>query len=185
MSLKPIVEEIENYEDKTPSSTDRPFPDFIIESEDGQEIPCHRVFLATWSKVFRAMFESDMKEASENRLKLEFQAEVLQQFVDFFYDTEVRSDILLKNYEDFLNLSEKYDLDLLKLKTELVLMKNLSLENTVDYYMLGDLYNAKHLKDAAKKFMINNKNCLKDTKLATMLKSYDSDKVVDIMQILL
>ena len=182
------MKKIEEYpgKNKAPLSKMKHFTDFKIESEDGVEIPCHRVFLASRSNVFFTMFESQMKEASEGKIKLNYNSEVLQSFVDFFYESSVKADILLKYHEEFLNLSEQYDLELLKLLTEYVLIKNLSVQNMAEYFMLADLFNAQELRDAARKFLINNKDCFKeDDYLTNQLKTFDADRIFEIMKIVL
>ena len=166
-----------------PSSKDKLFTDFVIESEDGLDIKCHRVFLASHSSVFKAMLESDMTEARDRRLKLDFCGELLQHFVDFLYDTTLDTEIVLKHYEEFLNLSEQYDIKRLKLQTEDILMKNLSTELMTDYYVLGDLYNAENLKEAARTFMVNNKDWFKDKEFTEQLQKLHPERIVEIMRI--
>ena len=168
-----------------PTSRDKLFTDFAIESEDGMIIKCHRVFLASHSTVFKAMLESDMKEARDKRLKLKFSGEILHHFVDFLYDTFLKTKIILQHYEDFLHLAEKYDIKHLKLQTEDVLIKNLSTDLMINYYVLGDLYNAENLKEAAKIFIVSNKDCFKDKEFTKQLQKFNPERIVDIMNIVM
>ena len=93
----------------------------------------------------------------------------MQHFVDFLYDAHLETEIVLKHFEDFLQLADKYALDHLKLQTEDILIKNLSTELMTNFYALGDLYNAKNLKEAAKTFIANNKDCFKDKEFLKQL----------------
>ena len=182
-----IGEELASYKRNKvglPTSKDKLFTDFVIESEDGMVIKCHRIFLATHSPVFRAMLESEMKEAKERRLKLDFCGEFLQNAVNFLYDTTLDEEIVLKHYEDFLHLSDKYDIGHLKLQIEDVLIKNLSTDLMTNYYVLGDLYNAKNLKEAARNFMVNNKDCFKKEEFTNQLKKLNPDRIVEIMKLI-
>ena len=183
-----IEEELASFKRRKvglPSSKEKLFTDFIIESEDGMVIKCHRNFLASHSSVLRAMLESDMKEAKEKRLKMDFCGELLQNFVNFLYDTTLDDEIVVKLYEDFLHLSDMYDVGHLKLQTENILIKNLSTVSMINYYVLGDLYNAKNLKEAARTFIANNKDCFKDEEFTNQLQKIDPARIVEIMKIIM
>lgn len=187
-SVQMVQEEIKRLRKEKiglPTSKERLFTDFSIESEDGKIIECHRVFLASQSTVFKAMLQSNMKEAKEQRLKLDFSEEFLQHWVNFLYDTTIKKEIVMKYFEDFLHFSDKYDIQLLKLLTEDVLIKNLSTDLMLSYYTLGDLYNAENLKEAAKTFIVKNKECFKDQEYTSQLQKLNPEKIVEIMKIII
>ena len=183
-----VEEELMNNEKRKaglPSSKEKLYTDFEIESEDGGVIQCHRVFLASHSPVFKAMLDSNMKESHERRLKVNFGGEVLQHFVYFLYDTTLDKEVVLRHYEDFLHLADKYDIGHLKLQIEDVLIKNLSTDVMINFYILGDLYNAKNLKEAARTFLVNNKDCFKDKEFSKQMQRLDPEKILEIMNIVM
>ena len=183
-----VEEKIASYNKRKvgiPTAQEKLFTDFVIESGDGMVIKCHRNFLASHSSVFRAMLINDMTEANERRLKLDFCGEVLQHFVDFLYDTTLDKEVVLKHYEDFLNLAEMFDIDHLKLQIEDVLIKNLSTDVMTSYYVLGDLYNAQILKEAARVFLVNNRDCFKDKEFIKQLQKLNPERIVEIIGIVM
>ena len=183
-----VEEELASYKKRRvglPTTQDKLFTDFVIESEDGMAIKCHRNFLASNSPVFRAMLVNNMMEANERRLKLDFGGEVLQHFVDFLYDSNLDKEVVLKYYEEFLHLAEMYDIGHLKLQIEDILIKNLSMDVMISYYVLGDLYNAKNLKEAARTFLINNRDCFKDKEFSKQLQKLNPERIVEIMNIVM
>ena len=180
-----VAEKIRIWQKFKLDSQNMLYPDFVIECEEGEEIPCHRLVLAQ-SEVFRAMFDSNLKEASEKKIKLEYKQEVLEGFVKFFYDQTLSSDILVENCEDFLDLAEQYDLGLLKLLTEEAMIEKLTKDKMVDFYLLGSHFNAVEIKTAAKKCLLANKASLKKKgDLSSQLKNVDSTKIVELMQMIL
>ena len=169
------------------------FCDIVITSSEPSDsetdavlIPCHKAVLASSSLVFKAMLESGFKEASENLIKIQCQEDVLASFVEFFYSKTISKDVVEKHYEKLLYLSEEYDLDLLKMIVMDVMLKNLTTETMVEYFLLGDLYNCQEIKEASKKFILSNKEYFKSKDLGNKLKDEIScEKLVDILNILI
>ena len=184
--MLPICARIEMLEPEYKSSFDpKLYPDFVIESRDGDSYQCHRLMLATRSSVFRTMFQSEMKETKERRMKLDFSSFIVDNFIGFLYGRDIESDVLLANDKFYLDLAEAYNIELLKLKTEKILIEVLSQDNMVDLYVISDLYNASYLNEEAKKFMVLNKDSLKNIDLKKQLKSVSQTKILEIMQMIL
>ena len=182
----PVCTRIDELEPEYTSSFKRTaFPDFVIESCDGKEFPCHRVFLAARSTVFKVMFDSDMKEAKENRMKMDFSAFIIDNFLSFIYGHKIDPEILLTNNKFFLDLAEAYNIEMLKLKTEKILIENMEKENMIELFVLSEHYNCSYLGEEAKKFMVLNKDALKTKDLNSQLRTVDQEKIVCLMQMLL
>ena len=64
--------------------------DFVIVSQTGKEIPCHKFVLAAMSPVFDAMFEmKDSKEVLEGRIEIKDASDkALEEMVQFMYNPE-------------------------------------------------------------------------------------------------
>ena len=95
---------------------ERTFTDFTIRSRDGEEFPCHRVFLASQSKVMQAMLETDMKEKETRTLELKHDKETVKAFVDFFYNGVLEKSSIEEHCEGLLDLAGVYDHSRLKEK---------------------------------------------------------------------
>ena len=95
----------------------------------------------------------------------------------------VNEEVVFRHFEDFLQLSDKYDIGNLKLQIEEILIKNLSKDLMTDFYVLADLYNAENLKEAARNFIAHNKDIFKDKEFTKQLEKYNPKRIVEIMNI--
>ena len=167
-------------------SNNRIFTDFIIVSNDGTKFPCHRAVLATKSSVMRTLMEADMMEKKESTLKLHFNGEIIKAFVDSFYSDILDVEVIAREIGSFLDLSESYDLDFLKLVTEMIAIRVLKCENMLEMFFLADKYQAGELKKAAEKFIRSNKKFLnQDSRvLEESLRDADKEHALEIIRIL-
>ena len=156
---------------------DKILTDFTVVSQEGERFPCHRLFLATQSPVMMAMMTHDMKEKEESELKLEYNEEVVEHFVDFFYTGKVPPKVLEKNVESFLGLAERFFLKPLKDQTEAAAIKKITVENMLSMFALADLYNAENLKEVSRLFIKENRNVLKDQDLSEVPNNVCSEVV--------
>jgi len=72
------------------------FPDYKLVAETGEELPCHRAFLAKNSPVFKRMLASDFKEGKEGKTEIkDFDYETISSLLEFLYaeKTDGRRDI--------------------------------------------------------------------------------------------
>jgi len=128
---------------------------------NGKSFPCHKVFLAARSSVFQAMIESEMKESKEAAVKLDnFSDTVVENFVKYFYISQVDEEIMKENAFSFLELGEKYDMAELKEVAEQNMIANLSKENMLNFFLAGELYKGVKIKAAAKTFLKQNMKSL-------------------------
>eukprot|EP00092_Neocalanus_flemingeri_P019277 GFUD01020881.1.p1 GENE.GFUD01020881.1~~GFUD01020881.1.p1 ORF type:complete len:349 (+),score=93.89 GFUD01020881.1:58-1104(+) len=142
---------------------DMVFSDFRVVC-NGRYFPCHKVFLAAQSSVFKKMFDSNMKEATEEMVELiNFTEVVAESFVKFFYTGQVDKEVLNENIISFLDLGEKYNMNELKAVAEQVMITNLDKKNMLSFFLAGDLYRGQKIRTAAKTFLEENKKSLKET----------------------
>ena len=62
---------------------------------EGEEIPCHRIFLMVASSVFGRMMESGMKEVEEEKIDLRCSLTVGREQVSFIYTGKVKEGVLV------------------------------------------------------------------------------------------
>ena len=145
-------------------SDDKEFTDIKIQCE-GQSFDCHMVILAARSPVFKAMFQSDMKETQTQKVTIDdFKAEVVGEMLNFIYTGNVSSqDAILDIASELLKVADKYQLDLLKNICEESLCSTLKVINCVEYLVLGDMYNAVKLKKKAMRLVVENADSISNT----------------------
>ena len=112
--------------------------DFVIVSESGKEIPCHKFVLAMKSTVFEAMLDmQDSKEVLTGRVQInDASDEALEMMVSYIYNTDIQiqdEDI----YQDLLVLSNKYNLKKLADNILPKFMANIDVDNCIDAYVVG------------------------------------------------
>lgn len=120
-----------------------------------RELKAHKAMLVAQSSVFEAMFHSDMRESSENRVDIDdLDYEVADQMLQFIYTDkapklELMADRLLK-------AADKYDLKRLKIFSEQALCGQLSVDNVVNMLALASRHNADLLASRANEIVANN-----------------------------
>uniref|UniRef100_A0AC34G5F5 BTB domain-containing protein n=1 Tax=Panagrolaimus sp. ES5 TaxID=591445 RepID=A0AC34G5F5_9BILA len=105
--------------------------DFVISvgknAEFKSEIKLHKNVLASRSPVFNAMVKSEMKEKAEGRVEIiDFDVEVVQSAVEFFYDRDTYRSLDLDKLVSLLHFAEKYDIKDMKAELERTLCFHLS-----------------------------------------------------------
>uniref|UniRef100_A0AC34EZD3 BTB domain-containing protein n=1 Tax=Panagrolaimus sp. ES5 TaxID=591445 RepID=A0AC34EZD3_9BILA len=97
--------------------------DFIIfvgkDDKTKTEVRIHKLILASRSPVFDAMLQTDMKEKAENRLEIiDFDVEVVQTAVEYFYDRDTYKSLNLGKLISLLKFADKYDIKDMKAEVE-------------------------------------------------------------------
>ena len=89
---------------------------------EGAEINCHKFVLRCRSPVFSAMLAHEMQESSTRKIEIkDFSEETVRQMVYFMYQGRLKGDETFS--EELLQISDKYELTLLKEKCEEALIK--------------------------------------------------------------
>jgi len=134
--------------------------DVLVNCGD-QVFYCHKFMLSARSQVFHAMFNSDMVENKSGSVTVEdFHPNVLKEMLQYIY---TGCTLAIDKYgRELLAVAEKYQL--LKLKTccEEYLSGTLDVENCIDLLLLGDLNQAKTLKETALEFFSKNLSSFKE-----------------------
>ena len=125
--------------------------DFVIVSQTGKEIPCHKFVLAAMSPVYDAMFEmKDSKEVLEGRIEIKDASDkALEAMVQFMYNPEQFQDDQEVLYDELLILSNKYNLKHLVKKILPKFKRKIDIENCIDAYIFGFVHEYKEVKEAA------------------------------------
>jgi len=124
-----------------------------------QNYKCHRVILAARSKVFRAMFEHDLKENEQGEVEIkDLDAVTVQTMLDYIYSGETKN--IKENARMLLEAAEKYDLQELKYMCEKCLSEDISVENCITLLNLAEFYGANELKKHLLHFVADNARSL-------------------------
>lgn len=116
---------------------------------------CHQFMLSSRSPVFRAMFQSDMTEASTKRVDIQdLTPEVVNDMLVYIYTGNTPN--LARGAGELLAAADKYQLEQLKGICEERLCNNLEIGNSVSHLVLGDMYQALQLKRMALSFVVRN-----------------------------
>ena len=110
-----------------------------------KRFPAHKVILAANSPVFHRMFSHQMKESLSKEVEIkEVDPEVFEQLLKYMYTKKVGK---FKEFAgELLIVANRYEMEDFKLICERVLMKNVNLENVVEFLMVADTHNAINLK---------------------------------------
>jgi len=123
------------------------YSDFVITSRDGTEFKCHKIVLASKSRVFHAMFSAEnMQEAMQSQLRIvDIEPNTLAALLKYLYTGDVDA----SQSAGLLVAADKYDLQPLRQACESNLVKGLNGQNVVDLLLLADRHHAKDLKEGA------------------------------------
>lgn len=123
----------------------RDFHDFVIKVGD-ENFPVHRAILATHSSVFSAMFKSNMEESLKGEVSIvDFNAKTVEEFLEYIYTGNVPS-TADADWMSLLEISGKYDVQVLKKFCESQLVADLDSENAFDVLMLANIYDCPFMK---------------------------------------
>lgn len=157
------------------------FSDFKLKVK-GVEMPVHKAILAAHSRVFSVMFDSEMREKSENLARIEdVDVEVMRELLHFVYVGRL-NDLPDDLADKLLMAADKYELDGLKRLCEDKLVGQLHADNVYDCLRLADDHGACKLKQAAIKFLIGNAQQLADADdFRLSVRSLSADLLADIL----
>jgi len=120
-----------------------------------REFNCHMFMLSSRSAVFRAMFSNKMEEATTRKCEIkDLSPEVVEDMLEFIYTGNIPN--LSQGAGELLGAAEKYQLDQLKNMCEDKLCSTTNIDNAVANLVLGDMFQAHHLKKMALSFVVKN-----------------------------
>uniref|UniRef100_A0A914Y4G2 BTB domain-containing protein n=1 Tax=Panagrolaimus superbus TaxID=310955 RepID=A0A914Y4G2_9BILA len=147
-----------------------------------KEIKVHKQVIMDASSAFTAMFESGMKECTENKMFIEeedFSFEVVDAAVKLCYNC---GDLSNLNLEDFLSLyrfSDKYEIKHIMNFVEEYLIKIPSPANVCQLIHFSKVFNASKLYQSSIDFLIK---CSKDSTPVSGLDILDNDLLAIIFK---
>jgi len=114
-----------------------------------QKIKAHRAVLSSRCPVFKAMFNSEMRESKEKEVPLEdLKAEPFQQMLRYMYTNECDTKNSDDDLMELLVVADRYSMQSLVELCSERLAQSLSAENVCDRLVLADRASAVSLKDA-------------------------------------
>uniref|UniRef100_A0A914PKQ6 BTB domain-containing protein n=1 Tax=Panagrolaimus davidi TaxID=227884 RepID=A0A914PKQ6_9BILA len=153
--------------------------DFTI-SVENKEIKVHKIILKNCSNVFRAMFNSKMKESIENKVEInDFFFDVVDTAVKMIYNCNFETSLSMNDLIKLLQFFDKYNIQSLKDKVECQLIAQISAANVCRLTNASILSNSLKLKNKCMEFLINSfasKTPLSDIEIL------DKDILVKIVQ---
>ena len=143
----------------------------------GQEFQAHKLMLAAASPFFLSLLESQMKERTEDLIKIELQettALVMEEVLAYVYTGNVS--LTTENGHDLIATADYLLLPGLKTMAEDFLKLHLTIENSVFNYYFAEKYQCCGLKEESRKMI--NENFRKVMETADFL-SLDENQVVN------
>ena len=162
------------------------FSDFKIKCGD-QTFDCHKLVLATRSPVFKAMFQSNMRENSLNEVSIrDVQPSTISQMLHFIYTGTFKNGFITEEGAyDLLGTANKYHLDLLKNLCEDKLCASLNIGNSVRYLVLSDMQQAFKLREMSLEFVVKNMDLIVDSDVYKNLMDTHKVLVLEITKLLI
>ena len=160
------------------------FSDLEIEC-DWKDFHCHQSILAARSPVLKAMIQDGKEKPlkAKQLLKIEVDdvdQEVFAEMLTFIYTGDLKKEkVLTEKASELLEAADMYQLDLLKEVWEEKLCSILNVKNSVEFLVLGDLYQAPKLKNMALSLLRTKKSKIEDSNVYKNLFSRRQDLEVN------
>lgn len=164
---------------------DQIFCDFTIVSKEGKQFPCHKVVLASGSPVLKKLLNSGLKESKENKMEARmYDSDLLSVILKFMYKGVIEDDKLKARTKEVFMAANFYEMTHLKDVAEVELIKQMSLKNMLQMFLLADLHDAKELRLSSKNLIIENiQELMKDVDWKRKLsESNEPDLVFEILE---
>uniref|UniRef100_A0A914PYT1 BTB domain-containing protein n=1 Tax=Panagrolaimus davidi TaxID=227884 RepID=A0A914PYT1_9BILA len=128
--------------------------DFTI-SVQNKEIIVHKLILRSQSDVFRAMFNSKMKESIENKVEIiDFSFDVVETAIKMIYNCSFESSLSMNDLLKLLQFFDKYNIPSLKDEVESHLIAQISAANVCRLTNASILSNSFKLKNKCIEFLM-------------------------------
>ncbi|XP_074113668.1 kelch-like protein 6 [Cotesia typhae] len=130
----------------------------VVITVNGDELPAHKLVLASHSTVFNKMLNTDMKEAKEDCICLDgFDLDIIKQVLMFMYTRRIQTendiDVILK----ILSCAEMYHIKKLTTFCQYKLIQNFNGENIIEILVDTDKYDLLRFNARALEFLVDNK----------------------------
>jgi hypothetical protein len=122
-----------------------------------QQVGAHKLVLGMRSPVFKAMFNTGMKEAALCEVLIsDIEHTVLQALVRFMYTDTCDADVLRQHVSDLLVSAVKYQVPALQSKCEQFIAAHTTTVNVIDVLHLAELHQSSFLKSRALSVVVGN-----------------------------
>ena len=121
------------------------FSDFTINVR-GEELKVHKFVLSVQSSVFKAMFTNEDAEEVGIKYFNNVTNEAFKEFLHFFYSGKIKNE---ENATQLFELAAKFDVPLLILDCEDIIVSSLQESNMIEIYNLGCTHNSDKMKREA------------------------------------
>jgi len=125
------------------------------ENDKREEVKAHKMILATFSSVFRAMFFGPMKESKDVIPIKDTTVEAFKKMIDYFYQVDIDCrEIELVKLFDIVNLAERYNVPMLKEEMkEQVEKVPITMENLMEVAAIASQFS--HFEDISSALLLN------------------------------
>ncbi len=146
---------------------------------DGQRLPSHKFVLSAKSRVFKAMLFGNFKESNDKQIELkETPINAFKLLLKFCYSEQ----FLLEDKNDYLmaievfKLSHRFQMKSLSNLIQMLLISMFSINNIIDIYDLGVMYELKKIQFFAQKFVAKNSEIIIESEKLLKCQSMDTIK---------
>jgi len=122
---------------------------------DKRVVKAHKMNLATFSSVFRAMFFGPMKESKDIILIKETTIEAFEKLIDYFYQVDIDcGEVGIIGLFDIVNLAERYNVPELKEELKEQMGKvPIAMDNLMEVVAISSKFS--HFEDVASTLLLN------------------------------
>lgn len=135
--------------------------DIIIRTDDGTEVPAHRVVLSACSPYFRAMFTTSFLESRMPVVELkDVDGTALRDIIDYFYTSKLH--VHYMNVEGIIVLAHVLQVEDLIEKCEVYLRRNINSKNSLGLQAFAQHFSLQNLQEHATRYSCWHFNNIKD-----------------------
>ncbi|XP_043931433.1 kelch-like protein 23 [Protopterus annectens] len=130
------------------------FTDIVLHCSSGQFFQCHRVALAACSTYFKVMFTADMKEKSNNEIKLMgIDHNILEALINFAYTSQIR--ITERNVQSLLEAADLLQFVAVKSACEKFLVRRLDTDNCLGMHSFAEFHVCFDLEKESRRMILS------------------------------
>ncbi|XP_057326784.1 speckle-type POZ protein-like [Microplitis mediator] len=131
--------------------------DVTLKVQD-EEIPAHKLILAFHSPVFKTMFNTDMRETTENRICLEgFDVDTIKEVLRFMYSGNIAVENDIELLLKILSCTNMYQITSLRILCEYQLIQNFTVDNIIKILVETDRFEVPILHEKAMLYLNCNR----------------------------
>ncbi|XP_029544876.1 kelch-like protein 23 isoform X1 [Oncorhynchus nerka] len=155
------------------------FTDITLQCATGQVFYCHKAALSARSSYFKVMFTADMKERSNNLIKLTgIDYDVLSALVNYVYTSRVN--ITETNVQSLLEAADLLQFSSVKKACEDFLIRFLDVDNCLGMHSFAELHICPELEREARRVMLSR---FEDLLQQEEFLEVDYDKLSSVMSL--